>query len=714
MLLGTLRNRLLAVLLLGIAPALFAVMLLAVALLARDVRKSMVEANVVSLVRLVAEIHDRTLQSTRTVLMSLAAEHDISPQHCVGHFRRVLADSTDLDGLTLLSPDGRIRCSDGRGADIAWQARLPVVRAALETGAFAAGPHLYSGGETLSLPMAVPVRDDSGRIVAVLVAVRRYDWLTGELSRQTLPSDGQIFVVDRAATVIARLGSAARVGMSLPVEPVAGAVRQGETGSLTTRGGDGVDRVFAYGHLSSEMTDMFAVISVPERAVLGPARLYYWLIIGGFAFAGLGTIVMLYLAGRWLVFVPTSRLLDVIGRVQSGDRRARAGEVRAYGELEQIAAAFDSMLDELDRRQARFRDLFDQSPDAILAHDLSGRLTDANTALVRLAGLPRQRLLGMDVCALIVDAEPPCCRETWHALQPGQPVTVAGQLRRADGTVLPVETHLAPLGSGETRQVVAVVRDLTAQNQARTALEAALDQAQLASRAKSDFLASMSHELRTPLNAVIGFGEAMTLEVFGPLSPKYREYAQDIVESGSHLLDLISDILDLAKIEAGRVELSEEKVGLEPLIDAAVKLLRGRAERSGIHLDIRLPDAPVTVLVDPRRLKQVVINLLTNAVKFTPAGGSVTVTVTLPPDRGIEIILADTGIGMRKEDIPHALEPFGQVGRSVTRPNEGTGLGLALVRGIVDMHGGRMDIDSDPGRGTTVTVTLPPERLVRQ
>jgi PAS domain S-box-containing protein len=711
--LGNLRNRLLAVVLLGIAPALFAAMLLVVAILAQDVRKGMTEANVSSLVRLVGEIHDRALESTRTVLASLAAEHNASPDHCANHFRRILAETRDLDGLLMLTPTGAVRCAGTRGGDVMWMARLPVVTAALESGRLAAGPHLYSGADSLSLPLAAPVIDDDGRVVAVIVTVRNVNWLTRDLTHQVLPAGGHMAIVNRAATVIARLDSRASVGMEFPVATVARAIRHGNSQSLVATDPTGTDRIYSFGRLSQEIPDIFAVISVPETMVLGPAHSFFWLTIGSFALAGLATIGMLYLASRRLVFAPTARLLDVIRQVEAGDRTARAGSVQAYGELERIAFAFDTMLDEMDRRQTRFRELFDQSPDAIMVHDLSGRFTDANTAALRLTGFPRDSLLSMDVFDLVPDADPARLSETWAALQPGRPVTVTGTLRRSDKVLLPIETYLAPLGAGDRHQVVAVIRDMSAQIRARDALEVALDQARSANRAKSDFLASMSHELRTPLNAVIGFGETMALEVFGPIPPKYKEYAQDIVDSGSHLLDLITDILDLAKIEAGRMDLTEEWVELNALIEAAAKLLRDRAESGGVTLKVALPPALPAVLGDRRRLKQVVINLLTNAVKFTPAGGTVTVSATALPGQGLELVVDDTGIGIAKVDIPRALEPFGQIGRSVTRTNEGTGLGLALVRGILDMHGGRMDIDSAPGRGTTVTVHLPAGRLAR-
>ena len=230
--------------------------------------------------------------------------------------------------------------------------------------------------------------------------------------------------------------------------------------------------------------------------------------------------------------------------------------------------------------------------------------------------------------------------------------------------------------------------------------------AERADRAKSSFLATMSHELRTPLNAVIGFSQIIEQGMFGPQPARYREYATLIRRSGEHLLTIINDILDIAKLQSGKTELRLETTVLAPIIDEAVRLVTPRAETARLTLVQDIAPALPAVRVDLTRIRQVLLNLLSNAIKFTPAGGTVTVTAKTW-EGAVEIAVRDTGIGMAEADIPKALEPFGQISNAMTRAHEGTGLGLPLSKSLVELHGGQFSIASTPGHGTTVTVTLP-------
>jgi PAS domain S-box-containing protein len=244
-------------------------------------------------------------------------------------------------------------------------------------------------------------------------------------------------------------------------------------------------------------------------------------------------------------------------------------------------------------------------------------------------------------------------------------------------------------------------------------LAVARDQAEGSNRAKSEFLALMSHELRTPLNAIIGFSEIIKSEMMGPVgNPKYGEYASDVFDSGQHLLGLINDILDLSKIEAGRMEFDETDVDVAEVIASCLRLVTERAIKGGVRIETEIPDDLAALRIDERKLKQILLNLLSNAVKFTPSGGSVTVKTWLSPDSGFVLQVADTGVGIALEDIPKALTPFGQVDSRLDRKYEGTGLGLPLTKSLVEKHGGSLELQSEVGVGTTVTVRLPKERAV--
>lgn len=243
-------------------------------------------------------------------------------------------------------------------------------------------------------------------------------------------------------------------------------------------------------------------------------------------------------------------------------------------------------------------------------------------------------------------------------------------------------------------------------------LRSAMEEAEVANRTKSEFLANMSHELRTPLNAVIGFSEVMTSEVFGPLgSEQYRDYVVSIHDSGRHLLDLINDILDVSKIESGQLTLAEEDLDLTDVITASQRLVRERAAKAGVSLHSDLPDTLPPLRADQRRMKQVFLNLLTNAVKFTPAGGSITVSVRRTGDGGLIVRVVDTGIGMRAEDIPNALKPFHQVDSGLSRRHDGTGLGLPLTKALMELHDGSLQLKSALGEGTEVRLWFPASRL---
>ncbi len=251
-----------------------------------------------------------------------------------------------------------------------------------------------------------------------------------------------------------------------------------------------------------------------------------------------------------------------------------------------------------------------------------------------------------------------------------------------------------------------------AQAEAETA-RTALAEVELASRAKSDFLALMSHELRTPLNSILGFAEIIREQMFGAVgSDRYVSYARDISESGEHLLGVVNDILDLSKVEAGRMELHEETVDLLAVIQEATTLVQERATDKGLTLRASMPQSLPFLNADERLVKQMLINLLSNAVNFTPGGGWVAVTAERSRKGGITLAVADSGIGIEPEDLPRVLMPFHAKNEPLAQKSHGTGLGLPLVKSLIELHGGEFHIKSTPKVGTTVVLSFPRDRVI--
>ena len=427
----------------------------------------------------------------------------------------------------------------------------------------------------------------------------------------------------------------------------------------------------------------------------------------------------------------------------TGDKYAGASRNELIEEIETLRA-----------REERFSMIVGLAKDAIVCVDSAKRIVLFNRGAEEVFGYDADEVLGQPLASRL-----PAPARDGHGAHieafrsSGTPARFMSERaeihgRRKDGTTFPAEASISAFTSNDDETYfTAVLRDVTerkdfeeAMRQTEEDLHAQMleiratrdqfeaqgtelvnlceefavtrDAAIYANHAKSEFLAHMSHEIRTPLNAILGFSEVIGSELLGPVTPpKYREYACDIHESGTHLLELTNDILDLAKIEAGKLELQDGEVDVPHAVDASLRFVKERANDAGIALKTEI-DADLPVLrADERMIKQMLINLLTNAVKFTPNRGEVTVLATLDRLRALRLSVRDTGVGIAAEDIPKVLESFGQADNSRAGVSEGTGLGLPLVKSMIEMHGGTLGIESEIDAGTTVTICFPSNRL---
>jgi PAS domain S-box-containing protein len=367
---------------------------------------------------------------------------------------------------------------------------------------------------------------------------------------------------------------------------------------------------------------------------------------------------------------------------------------------------------ETDREKAyrAYRLIAEESSDIVLLHKPDGSVSFASGALERVLKRKAHEIEGGKFLAFVHPDDVEEAARIVTVPTPGQALTVTYRMRHGDGHYVWLEASARGVYDGETgslKNIISVMRDVSERMNHEMAIRAAQERAEAANKAKSRFLANMSHELRTPLNAVIGFTDLMRQRTFGPLgNARYEEYTTLIYDSGQLLLDLISDMLDMAKIEAGKLELNFERVDVGGTVEDCVRMLRDRAENSGLELTVSLPEERAFLIADKRAVKQVLLNLLTNAIKFTPAGGHVGVSVRTRDGRMI-VTVRDTGIGIPAEDLPRLGNPFEQVNSDPMLAKGGSGLGLALVRALMEKHDGTLEIESEEGAGTTVRASFP-------
>ncbi|MBF0391839.1 MAG: PAS domain S-box protein [Alphaproteobacteria bacterium] len=392
------------------------------------------------------------------------------------------------------------------------------------------------------------------------------------------------------------------------------------------------------------------------------------------------------------------------------------------GDLQCIVSLRD--ITERKDLEDRLRTFFygiEHSPMSIVITDTHGVIEYANRRCAEVSGYALQEIVGQTPRIFRSGQTPPeVYQELWTELMAGRDWYGEILNRRKNGDLYWEFEAISAIKNeeGAVTHFIAIKEDITEKKRQAAALIETKRASEVANRSKSEFLANMSHELRTPLNAIIGFAEIMKMELYGAHAiPTYREYSLAVFDSARHLLGIINDILDFSKLEAGKVELSVETVGVRDLVQSVLVFVKDRADSTGVRLDVVESDAMSQlpgINVDPLRLKQVLLNIVGNAIKFTPRGGTVSVEAVVNEDGGLSLLVKDTGIGMSEDDIPRALERFGQVDASLTRRYEGTGLGLPISKTLIELHGGTLRLTSKEGQGTTAIITLPADRVIHE
>ncbi len=392
------------------------------------------------------------------------------------------------------------------------------------------------------------------------------------------------------------------------------------------------------------------------------------------------------------------------------------GNIDVLDVIAQPALVDDSALQrERDDALLLLTSIFDVSEVGIIVTDHNRRIVKVNDSFIRIYGWNRNDLIGLDFINIIGADERDLARRNHEDFIRGG-IRSSGEMKlmRKNNSTANVLFTTATLELSQKRRFqVTTIMDITLRKQMEHSLRIAKEQADAANHAKSAFLANMSHELRTPLNAIIGFSEMIIKETFGPLgSPKYNEYQSDIHMSAKHLLEIINEVLDMSKIEAGKVELDEQEIDIYGLVQSVTRIMANRAFSSGLEIRESVSKELPYLYADPRLVRQILINLVTNAIKYSHKSGSIDVRAQMDADQNLQLIVQDYGVGIPRNRIKEAMEPFGQI-HDPTRSNsqQGTGLGLPLTKAMAELHGGILQLESDTGQGTKVTITFPVSRV---
>jgi len=723
---ASLRARLALLVLLAIVPAA----LLSVYTFLEQRRFAVTEAQgqALRLARLAAAEQDQHFTGTRDLLVVIARQvrgATLTPEACAAAMRGFM--SPFFVNLGVATRRGDVVCTAAPRRDPGSIAGEPYFERAVRTRDFAVGAlTLDRTSDRLGVPAAYPILAN-GRLQGVAYAILDPDWLAQIAARVELPAGARVTLVDAEGTIVARYPEpqGAR-GRALPGAVGEAVRRGGGERVLQAPGLDGAAQLFAVMPLAgvADAGRPSVTVEIPVAVALAPAHRGFLLNLLGLALVAVLACAGTWVGGHLLILEPVTRLVAVARRLSAGDLNSRTGLSERAGELGQLARAFDEMAASIEHhlteqkraeealaRSSRQNQLILTSAgEGIFGLDTASHVTFVNPAAAAMLGWDAAELLGRPLHDRVHHSRPdgsPYAHEDCailSALRDGVVHHVGHEVFwRKDGSRFPVEYTSTPIREdGAIVGAVVVIRDVTERRQAEEA-RLAREAAEKASRAKSEFLSRMSHELRTPLNAVLGFGQLLEM---GALDAEQRESVEQILRAGRHLLELINEVLDIARIEAGRLAMSPEPVSVREVVGECLSLIAPLAAAERVQLaGPERDDADYYVTADRQRLKQVLLNLLSNAVKYNRPGGSVEVAVGRPQDGRLPITVADTGPGIPAALLGRLFAPFERLGAEGTRV-EGTGLGLALSKGLVEAMGGALSVKSVVGRGSTFRIDL--------
>lgn len=645
---------------------------------------------------------------------------------CRRVLHKVAARFLKYTNFSVVNADKYIVCSSGPLPKPKNVSNSPNIIEAFETKKFAISPFKY--GVLTGKPVLVfskPLVNSYGQVVGTVNNGLSLTWLSEYMSAISRVQGQRMAVFDGQGRVMASSPyDMYELGSSIAETKLGQIVlERGEAGSARYFDQGGVEYLANFSRITRVPGGAYFAAFVPLEPLLAETQRDLYIHLGLlFALAG-ASLFLGWVGARLLVLDPIDQLATLAHKVEDGDFNARSGLSYNSGELGTLAFAYDRMLSALDLRtsalrdsEANYRELVESEEQLIHRYLPDTTEVFVNQALADYVGKTPDELIGKKWIDYIKPQEQQVILNFLHARTPEDPTYVyehMSQNAAGEDRWLRWTNRAFFDEAGTITHFQAIAIDLSDRKEVERNLEVAIIEARAANHAKSNFIANMSHELRTPLNSIIGFSEMMSSGVMGALPDQYAEYSTFITSSGHHLLNIINDILDLSKIEAGMLSLDESEVDLGQEISEVVIMLQGQAFKNDNQLLDQLdPTVALKLNGDRMRIKQVLLNVISNAVKFTH-NGTITVNVADTEDGAIALAISDTGIGMSADDIQLALRPFGQVdGQHLNKRYEGTGLGLPLADKLMEMHDGRLQIESAPGEGTMVLLTFPPRRTL--